>query len=206
MTPRVARASGHKDRIDMTEHTNIGSVQRSWAERVIALDPPMVTGAVLATITIGPILMEVFPIGSLLSRFAFALSALLSFSAIFLWTKALNAVAHSRLGSSEAVVRKQRALFRSLVFWTLVWCGLVVVLPFVVREIFAVYALATLVVGYFYLCAVWATTRALLAFEKSNDAFWTFIQVLYFPVGVWFLRPRLQQLLSASPQTAASLA
>jgi hypothetical protein len=72
MTPRVARASGHKDPIEMTEHTNIGSPQRSWAERVIALDPPMVTGAILATMAIGAILMEVFPIGSLLSWFTFA--------------------------------------------------------------------------------------------------------------------------------------
>lgn len=178
-----------------------------WAERIIGLQPAIVTGAWLLMVILAAVMTEALPIGSMFSWWGTPITtflALLSIVPMFVWTGALRDVTHSRLGADTAKRHKEERLFRSAGFWAIVWCVALPFLPRLPLQFFAVAALVSLIVGYLWLRAVWVTASALLSFENSDNAFWTFVQILYFPIGVWFLQSRLQSLLSAPQQAAPS--
>lgn len=181
----------------------------TWAEKIIALRPITVTGAYLLPVAVAVLLMELFPIGSALAWIAFALAALLGASPMFIWLHALSEVVHSRLGSDQKQIGVARARLASAGFWLVVWCALAAALPLLAQPaFFPLIITPNLMFAFFWLRMNWETARLVLRFEDnpSSGTFWTFIQILYFPIGVWFLHPRLQRLLSASPQNSGSAA
>lgn len=171
-----------------------------WAEKIIGLHPAIVSGAFILTGLVSGMSLELAPLGSALSDAAFMLAALLSFGLIFGWMIALHTVAHSRLGSDLQTRKIQRATFVSAIGWSIAFNIAGALMPMSPAQIFIVVAIIALIAGCFTLRAVWHTTSSLLKMEKREDAFWTFVQILYFPLGVWFLQPRLKNLLTLPAQ------
>jgi hypothetical protein len=177
----------------------------NWAEKIIALPAWVISATYAGLFAVSAISIELAPFSwtFLLASFA----AFLSNGAILYWLSALHVVARSRQSTSAAQEGKERGLFLSALVWTTIWCVAAPLLTIFARPLqwFLFLAPTTLVVGYFFLRALWATVSALAAFECSPRTFQTFLQVLYFPIGVWFLQPRLQALLSAPRQHTANV-
>lgn len=175
------------------------------AERIIGLKPAVAISAWLASIAIASIAIEIlFPLGSPQWSFGFLAFGVITLPATYLWPVALNVVVCSRLAEGASIHRKSRAAFGAACLIMIAFLALGSIIFFLPAQVFFATAALALVGGYFSLRALWLTTKALLAFENSDDGFWTFVQILYFPIGVWFLQPRLQRLLSAPALTEAS--
>lgn len=178
------------------------------AEKIVALKPAVVTAAWISSIAVATIVTEVlFPLGSPFWWLSSLVFAAITLPITLGWPAALNAVALSRQVEAAAAKRASRSAFRgaAMIMLLFVTLGSASVAFFPNQMMFAVMALA-LLGGYFSLRAFWLTAEALVDFEGSADTFRTFVSVFYFPIGVWFLEPRLQRLLSAPPQTTASIA
>jgi hypothetical protein len=167
----------------------------SWEEKVVGLNPLMVTAVFFLPAALSALLLELFPIGSWLAWVAFALAAAISLGATMIWTGALHKVALSR-------TRVARADFQSVLFWLAAWCALCASAPNLPRFAWFIAPIVVFMTGFSYIRAISRTTKALESFEPSQSSFWTFVQILYFPIGVWYLYPRLRRLLAA-PQHAA---
>lgn len=177
------------------------------AENIITLKPAVATAAWFASIAIGSLFTEVlFPLGSPLWPFGMLAFGLITLPTTYLWPAALTVVICSRLAESTALKRTSRAAFGAATLAMVLFLALGSSMLLLPNQVNFAVAILALIGGYYSLRAIWLTTKALLTFEGSDDAFRTFVQILYFPIGVWFLQPRLKRLLSTPALTPASFA
>lgn len=177
----------------------------SPAEKIVGAEPLIISGACILVMVMIAVLTEIiFPLGSPLWWFGFPAAALLATTAMITWVRALHVVATSRLEETESQKRTARGAFINAAVWSLVFSAATAAMPALPSQAFLTIVIVQLIAGFFWLRAIWITTKALLEFERSNDTFWTFVKIFYFPIGVWFLQARFHRLLSATPKSEPS--
>lgn len=164
------------------------------AEKIISLPPVAVTAAFLVLVGISEGLTRLFPLNTAFAPIATVVTGALLVGYVFGWTFALYETTKSRLNGGW----QQAPSFGSAVIWGVAWMILIAATVATQRtELFLLAIPINLVATYFYLRSLWITTSALLAFENSRDRTSTLAQIFFFPLGVWFLRPRLRRLVAA---------
>lgn len=164
------------------------------AEKIISLPPVAVTAAFLVLVGISEGLTRLFPLNTAFAPIATVVTGSLLFGYVFGWTFALYSTTKARLSGGW----HQAPPFGSAAVWTMAWFVLGIALVETQKsELFLLALPINLVATYLFLRSLWITTSALLAFENSRDRTSTLAQIFGFPLGVWFLRPRLQRLVAA---------
>lgn len=171
----------------------------SLIDKIATLRPIIVTGAFLATVAGAQLILRAtlewphFWLG-------FGTSALLSLGFIGLWTWSAASLVMSRAEPDAKERAITTAHLRSALIYFALCIAIMVATPSLLPSLgwpmFAAAALANLVAGYNWLRALWRVAKCV---PGSDNTFTTFLQILYFPLGVWFLYPRLRQLQAAPP-------
>ncbi|MBL8537503.1 MAG: hypothetical protein JNM59_08895 [Hyphomonadaceae bacterium] len=171
-----------------------------WTERVLSLAPWAVSSTFIATVAVAAALVEfAFPLGSALFPFGIAISWLVCGAPMLTWPYALFDVAAGKT-FTPSQHRHGRRYFVATAVLGLAWCGLASfitsgALPYSMVAQFGALALLSLVVGVNLLRAVGVTVHALHASEGTEATIGTFMQIFYFPLGIWFLRSRVERLI-----------
>ena len=168
-------------------------------DKIATLRPIIVSGAFLATVAATQLFLRAtleWPLFWIM----FGLSALFTFSFMALWTWSAASLVMSRTESNARERAITTAHLRSALiyfaFCIVIMMAMPSLLPWLGWPVFAAGVITNLAGGYNWLRALWRVAKRL---PGSDHTFTTFLQILYFPFGVWFLYPRLKQLQAAPP-------
>jgi hypothetical protein len=185
-----------------------------WTDRVVALHPFVVTGFLLAVFLSCEAASRILGF-SVVGTVVLAILMTLFMELPVLWWYSLYRAASNRITAPSGAEARRSALSFTLLA---VASPLFVILgalwltnPFGSSDSTMSRALCVLVpglviiIGLNSLRAIWSSAGALIRFDEDlasaprRERLGTFILLFYYPIGIWFLYPRIRKMLAAEP-------
>lgn len=178
-----------------------------FTDRILLLHPAIVTTVFVVTFAGGGAAINIYPFGSAPSAVVFSLIMPLLLGPLLLWHYSLYRAASDRNAPNVGHRGRRAFLFVLASVALCIFLATQATLAYSDEATFqqfqAVLATSLIVGNLSYFASVWAAANALTRFGdqvKSTEfhkTLGTFILVLYLPIGIWVIYPRIKRLLAA---------